>query len=147
MSKRLIVNSQLEFVAMLHYAQSVPTYAPWEQESRIIPILAWERVRYLLGIIEYGLPILHDLLFAREYTSKHFDRVVLPLQLEPPYVLLLRATHYLVLFRPSFCLFEIAPDFACHGTYLLMVFPTSLISKYYAISVPLALDIFSLLIF
>ena len=147
MSKRLIVNSQLKFVAMLHYTQSVPADAPREQESRIIPILAWARVRYLLWIIEYGLPILHDLLFAREYTSKHFDRVVLPLQLEPPYVLLLRATHYLVLFRPSLGLFKTASDFASLVTYLLMVFPTSLISKYCAISVPLALDIFSLLIF
>jgi hypothetical protein len=40
MSKRLIVNSQLKFVAMLHYTQSVPADAPREQESRIIPILA-----------------------------------------------------------------------------------------------------------
>ena len=50
-------------------------------------------VKNLLRIIEYGLPILHDLLFAREYTSKHFDRVVLPLQLEPPNVLFLSATY------------------------------------------------------
>jgi hypothetical protein len=40
MSKRLIVNSQLKFVAMLHDTQSVPADAPREQESRIIPILA-----------------------------------------------------------------------------------------------------------
>lgn len=65
MSKRLIVNSQLEFVTMLHDAQSVPPDAPWEQEGRIVSKLAWAMVRNLLGIIEYGLAILHDLLFAR----------------------------------------------------------------------------------
>jgi hypothetical protein len=85
---------------MLHDAQSVPPDAPWEQESRIVSKLAWAIVRNLLGVIEYGLPILHDLLFARQYTSKHFDWVVLPLQLEPPDVLLLRATHYLLLIWP-----------------------------------------------
>jgi hypothetical protein len=50
---------------MLHDAQSVPPDAPWEQESRIVSKLAWAIVRNLLGVIEYGLPILHDLLFAR----------------------------------------------------------------------------------
>ena len=65
MSKRLIVYSQLEFVAMLHDAQSVPPDAPWEQESRIVSKRAWVMVGNLLGVIEYGLPILHDLLFAR----------------------------------------------------------------------------------
>lgn len=31
----------------------------------------------VLGIVVDGLPVLHDLLFAREYTSEHLHRVVL----------------------------------------------------------------------
>ena len=38
MSKRLVVNPQLELVPMLHYAQSVALDVPREQEGRVIPI-------------------------------------------------------------------------------------------------------------
>lgn len=47
----------------------------------------------LLGVIEYGLSILYNFLFAREYTSEHLYSVVLALQFKPPDILLLCAIH------------------------------------------------------
>lgn len=36
-SEGLIVDTQLKFIPMLHYAQSVPADIPGEQESTLVP--------------------------------------------------------------------------------------------------------------
>ena len=38
MSKRLVVNAQLELIAVLHYAHSVAADVPREQEGCFVPI-------------------------------------------------------------------------------------------------------------
>lgn len=67
----------------------------------------------VLGVEVDYLAILKDFLLSRKHTGEHFKCVVLRVQLESPNVLLLGATQ-----RHSL------------NAYLLMVLPTSLISKY-----------------
>ena len=69
MSKRLIVNLQFKFLVLLHDAKSMSIDGPWEQEICRVSKLALAKVQNLLRIKEYSLPILHDFLFPREYTS------------------------------------------------------------------------------
>ena len=44
MNKRLIVNSQIEFLVKLHDGKSMFAYVPWKLEICIVSILAWTKV-------------------------------------------------------------------------------------------------------
>ena len=73
-----------------------------------------------------GLTILKDLLFAREDAREKLDSVVLVFKLESPHVLLLGAKIFIYIMELN---------------YLLIVLPTSKISKYYG-----TIDIFKVYI-
>ena len=96
---------------MLNNVQRVLANVEGELECRLEP----EKFKFdgVLGVEVDYLAILKDFLLSRKHTGEHFKCVVLRVQLESPNVLLLGATQ-----RHSL------------NAYLLMVLPTSLISKY-----------------
>jgi len=90
---------------------------------------------YLLWVVEDRISILQNLFLSGQDTSEHFDRVVFSLQLKAPYVLFLCTIRYnqwvweFILKQKKMKL-DASIRRAGNVSYLLIVLPTSLISKY-----------------